>query len=103
MLWSTYTIFYNALEPCTLFGTAFHLFCSTSQDTPFATSVDGSSNSARSQCKQETRYTQILHANEATSRTKRIVEPDSSDKLKAPRFTGGTYSKPDARVKLIPA
>jgi len=73
------------------------------QDTPFATSVDGSSNSARSQCKQETRYTQILHANEATSRTKRIVEPDSSDKLKAPRFTGGTYSKPDARVKLIPA
>ncbi|XP_039779314.1 uncharacterized protein LOC120646873 isoform X3 [Panicum virgatum] len=73
------------------------------QDTPFATSVDGSRNSARSQCKQDTRYTQILHANEATSRTKRIAEPDSSDKLKTPRLTGGTYSKPDARVKLIPA
>ncbi|PUZ42198.1 hypothetical protein GQ55_9G565400 [Panicum hallii var. hallii] len=73
------------------------------QDTPFAISVDGSRNSARSQCKQDPRYTQILHANEATSRTNRIVVPDSSDKLKTPRFTGGTYSKPDARVKLIPA
>ncbi|CAN6301791.1 unnamed protein product [Urochloa humidicola] len=73
------------------------------QDTPWAPCVDGSRNSALSQCKQDPRHNQIHQANEATSRTKGIVEPDSSDKLKVPRFSGGTYSKPDARVKLIPA
>nr|TKV97455.1 hypothetical protein SEVIR_9G495700v2 [Setaria viridis] len=82
--------------------TAFHLICSTSQDTPWATCVDGSRNSAPSQYKQDPRLNQIRHANEATSRTKGIVEPDYSDKLKVPRFSGGTYSKPEARVKLIP-
>ncbi|OQU93006.1 hypothetical protein SORBI_3001G457400 [Sorghum bicolor] len=43
------------------------------------------------------------HGDEATSTTKGIVEPDSQDKLKMARFSGGTYSKPDGRVKLIPA
>lgn len=46
------------------------------------------------------RHNQMHHGNEATATTKGIVEPD---KLKLARFSGGTYSKPDARVKLIPA
>ncbi|CAL4929783.1 unnamed protein product [Urochloa decumbens] len=73
------------------------------QDTPWAPCVDGSRNTALSQCKQDPRHNQIHQANGAASRTNGIVEPDSSDKLKTPRFSGGTYSKPDARVKLIPA
>jgi len=49
------------------------------------------------------RQEEIHHTNESTSRAKGILRPDSSDKLKTPRYSGGTYSKPDARVKLIPA
>ncbi|CAD6272932.1 unnamed protein product [Miscanthus lutarioriparius] len=61
------------------------------QDTPpCATCGDGSGNFTRCQCKQYTR-------------AKGILRPDSSDKLKTPRYSGGTYSKPDPRVKLIPA
>ncbi|KAF8730535.1 hypothetical protein HU200_016951 [Digitaria exilis] len=73
----------------------------TAQETPRAC-VDGSSrNGARSQYR-DSRHNQIHHASEAIPRTKGILEPDS-DKLKIPRFSGGTYSKPDARVKMIPA
>ncbi|XP_062210343.1 uncharacterized protein LOC133911898 isoform X2 [Phragmites australis] len=77
------------------------------QDTPCATSVDGSisGNMTHSQCKEASKHTQneVHHTNEAMSRAKGILRPDSSDKHKMPRSSGGTYSKPDARVKLIPA
>jgi hypothetical protein len=48
------------------------------------------------------RSNQMRHANAATSGTKGIGEPGYSDKLKVSRFSGGTYSKPEARVKFIP-
>ncbi|WVZ55974.1 hypothetical protein U9M48_006567 [Paspalum notatum var. saurae] len=63
--------------------------CRAAKDVPCAKCVDGSGHSARCQCKEY-------------PRTKGPVEPYSSDKLKKPRSSGGTYSKPDARVKLIP-
>lgn len=49
------------------------------------------------------RQEEIHHTNESTFRAKGILRPDSSDKLKTSRYSGGTYSKPDPRVKLIPA
>ncbi|XP_066383872.1 uncharacterized protein [Miscanthus floridulus] len=73
------------------------------QGTFCATCVFGSGNNARCQCKQDSRHNQMQHGNEATSTTKGIVEPNSQDKLKMARFSGGTYSKPNARVKLIAA
>ncbi|CAD6334646.1 unnamed protein product [Miscanthus lutarioriparius] len=73
------------------------------QDTPCATCGDGSGIFTRCQCKQYPRQEEIHHTNGSTSRAKGILRPDSSDKLKTPRYSGGTYSKPEARVKLIPA
>jgi len=52
-------IFYHALEhihitPYPVFGMAFHLLRSTTQDTPpCATCGDGSGNFTRCQCKQQ--------------------------------------------------
>ncbi|OQU77402.1 hypothetical protein SORBI_3009G042600 [Sorghum bicolor] len=81
----------------------FHLLRSTTQDTPCAACGDGSGNFTRCQCKQCPRQKEIHHTNESTSRVKGILRPDSSDKLKTLRYSGGTYSKPKPRVKPMPA
>ncbi|ONL95014.1 uncharacterized protein [Zea mays] len=75
------------------------------QGTVCATCVCGSGNNARCHCKQDarSRHNQTHHGNDGTATAGGIAKPDSQDKLKMARFSGGTYSKPDARVKLIPA
>lgn len=74
------------------------------QDTAWPTCGDRNDpgKMTRCQCKQAAQN-EVHHANEAVFKTKRISRQDSSDKYRMHRSSGGTYSKPDARVKLIPA
>ncbi|KAL6867374.1 hypothetical protein ACP4OV_015398 [Aristida adscensionis] len=61
-----------------------------------------STNTTHWQSKKST-HKEAHRANETMSRDKGILRPDSSKKHGMPRSSGGTYSKPDPRVKLIPA
>ncbi|KAL6649477.1 hypothetical protein ACP70R_013701 [Stipagrostis hirtigluma subsp. patula] len=77
------------------------------QDKPGATPADGSISGNMTHCqpKQASKqaHNEVHRADGKMSRAKEILRPDSSDKNRMPRSSGGTYSKPDARVKLIPA
>ncbi|TVU47937.1 hypothetical protein EJB05_07555 [Eragrostis curvula] len=66
--------------------------------------VTGRISGSVTHCQEASKHMQneVHHAKEMSS-SKSMLRPDSSDKHRIPKSSGGSYSKPDARVKLIPA
>ncbi|BAF11278.1 uncharacterized protein [Oryza sativa Japonica Group] len=64
-----------------------------------------SGNVIRCQCKKSPEHAkhEIHHTNDAMLEAKGFAKPNSSNKYGMHKSSGGTYSKPDARVKIIPA
>uniref|UniRef100_J3LLD4 AIPP2-like SPOC-like domain-containing protein n=1 Tax=Oryza brachyantha TaxID=4533 RepID=J3LLD4_ORYBR len=77
------------------------------EDTACPTCGDriGSENVIRCQCKKSPEHEkhEVYHANDAMLEAKGFSRPNSSRKKRMHKSPGGTYSKPDARVKIIPA
>ncbi|KAG8074028.1 hypothetical protein GUJ93_ZPchr0006g42384 [Zizania palustris] len=76
------------------------------QDTKCQTCGDiiDPGNVKRCQCKKTPEHVKngVHHSNDAMQKEKGSSRPNSSNKYRTHKSSGGTYSKPDARVKLIP-